>query len=65
MSKALRAKFAAPALKTLLLSTGERPLVEDSPYDRYWGAGKDGRGKNRLGALLMELRDELRKEGPG
>jgi N-glycosidase YbiA len=62
MRKALRAKFSDPALRALLLSTGERPLVEDSPYDRYWGTGKDGRGKNRLGALLTELRDELRKK---
>ena len=65
MRTALRAKFTQPVLRALLLSTGDRPLVEDSPYDRYWGTGKDGRGKNRLGVLLMELRDELRKEGPG
>lgn len=65
MRTALRAKFSEPALRALLLSTGDRPLVEDSPYDPYWGTGKDGRGKNRLGVLLMELRDELRKERPG
>jgi N-glycosidase YbiA len=65
MRTALRAKFTQPALRTLLLSTGDRPLVEDSPYDRYWGTGKDGRGKNRLGALLMELRCRLREESAG
>ena len=61
MREALRKKFARPQLRELLLSTRGRPLVENSPYDRYWGSGKDGGGRNRLGALLMELRDELGK----
>lgn len=63
MRYALERKFADPRLRALLLGTGDRPLVEDSPYDRYWGAGRDGRGKNRLGVLLMELRDRLRTSG--
>jgi hypothetical protein len=33
--------------------------VEHTTNDRYWGDGGDGSGKNRLGALLMELRAEL------
>ena len=61
MRHALRRKFERPALRELLLGTGNRPLIENSPFDRYWGAGKDGSGKNRLGALLMELRAELRR----
>ena len=61
MRHALRMKFARPELRELLLSTGNRPLIENSPFDRYWGAGKDGRGKNRLGALLVELRTSLRR----
>lgn len=59
MRRALRCKFAAPELRALLLGTKRRELIEDSPYDRYWGAGRDGKGKNRLGHLLMELREEL------
>jgi ribA/ribD-fused uncharacterized protein len=59
MKKALRLKFQNPRLRSLLLSTKHRMLVEDSPYDRYWGAGRDGKGKNRLGVLLMEIRDEI------
>jgi ribA/ribD-fused uncharacterized protein len=60
MRHALQRKFADPALRRLLLSTGDRLLVEASPHDKYWGCGRDGQGRNRLGVLLMELREELR-----
>lgn len=60
MLDALRRKFARPELRKLLLSTGRRPLVEASPFDKYWGEGRDGKGRNRLGALLAQLRAELR-----
>lgn len=59
MLTALRAKFSTPELQRRLLATGRRPLIEASPFDRYWGAGRDGRGRNRLGALLMQVRSEL------
>jgi ribA/ribD-fused uncharacterized protein len=63
MREALRAKFTQHAiLKELLLSTGECILVEHTRNDRYWGDGEDGTGRNRLGALLMELRALLRSE---
>lgn len=39
------------------LSTDGQELIEDSPIDYYWGCGKDGKGKNMLGKLLMEHRD--------
>ena len=58
MRKGLRAKFCEnPRLKTLLLETGDRELIEDSPFDSFWGAAKGG--QNNLGKLLMELRDSL------
>lgn len=61
MRMGLREKFTRhKVLKDLLLSTGDKRLVEDSPRDPYWGVGKDGRGLNRLGELLMELRASLR-----
>lgn len=60
MREALRAKFTQHAiLRELLLSTGRRPLIEHTKNDRYWADGGDGKGRNRLGALLMELRTEL------
>lgn len=52
----------------LLLATGERPIVEDSRKDDYWGArNDDGRliGHNVLGRLLMELREKLKADPEG
>ncbi len=47
----------------LLLSTGAKPIVEESYRDVFWGAGSIGggtlRGANVLGRLLMELREEI------
>lgn len=60
MKKALLAKFRQnPGLLDILQKTGDKPLVEASPSDTYWGAGRNGKGKNRLGALLSEVRTEL------
>lgn len=50
-----------PDLKALLLSTGEEEIVEAAPTDYYWGAGKDGSGKNMLGKILVETRTILRE----
>ena len=50
---------------SLLLETGERPIVEDSRKDAFWGAVQNATGQligaNVLGRLLMELREELKK----
>jgi len=62
MLRGLREKFKSPELKEILLSTGKKDLVENSPYDKYWGIGPNGKGKNRLGVLLVELRAELKRE---
>lgn len=63
MRAALRAKFTQHAdLAALPLSTGGAKLVEHTTNDSYWGDGGDGRGRNMLGQLLMQVRDELRSE---
>ena len=63
MFKALQAKFTQHEdLKKLLVGTKDRRLVEHSPHDKYWGDGGDGSGENRLGILLMKLRDELTRK---
>ena len=65
MLDALRAKFTQHAdLRTRLLATGDAKLVEHTERDSYWGDGGDGSGKNRLGALLMQVRNELRASQP-
>lgn len=57
----IKVKFTQhQSLKQLLLSTGNSKLVENSPRDPYWGIGKNGDGLNKLGILLMYLREELR-----
>jgi N-glycosidase YbiA len=64
MRKAVTAKFTQhPALRELLLSTGTSWLVEHTKNDTYWADGGDGTGKNMLGRILMELRDELIRRG--
>ena len=61
MRAALAAKFTAhPQLGELLLSTGDEALIEKTTGDHYWGCGTEGTGQNRLGQLLMELREALR-----
>jgi N-glycosidase YbiA len=65
MREALHAKFTQHAeLRALLLGTQDRALVEHTRNDRYWGDDGDGSGRNRLGALLMELRATLATEAP-
>lgn len=62
MKRALIAKFNQHSdLKDLLLETGDAILIENSQKDYYWGIGADGSGKSRLGFLLMELREDLKR----
>lgn len=63
MYDGLRFKFGQnQQLKKKLMETGNRELIEHTEKDRYWGDGGDGSGKNRLGFLLMKLRDEFRNQ---
>ena len=60
------AKFTQdPVLKAKLLATGNRELVEGNTHgDRCWGMTCSNGvwiGENRLGKVLMKLRDDLRK----
>lgn len=61
MLTALRAKFSQhPSIGETLLLTGDRELVEDNKSDAFWGCGANGKGKNMLGKLLMQVREEMR-----
>ncbi|MDE7226582.1 MAG: NADAR family protein, partial [Ruminococcus sp.] len=65
------AKFSQnPELKKFLINTGNRILVEASPYDKIWGIGMSAnnpdienpycwKGTNLLGFCLMEVRDMI------
>lgn len=67
------AKFSQkPLLKNVLLSTGDKIIVEASPDDVIWGIGlyweddkvldeSKWRGQNLLGKALMEVRTILRE----
>jgi ribA/ribD-fused uncharacterized protein len=48
-----------------LLATGDQNIVESSQYDYYWGCGRDGRGHNTFGKVLMAVRDKLQEERLG
>lgn len=56
MQSCLSAKFSDPALRTLLVATGDEELVEGNTWgDTYWGVC-NGSGLNKLGKFLMEIR---------
>jgi ribA/ribD-fused uncharacterized protein len=58
----LRAKFSQHVgLRDLLVGTGSAELREKAFWDSYWGTGRTGAGKNRMGFLLMLVRAELNK----
>ena len=63
MRTAIRNKFSQNEdFKILLLGTGMSDLVEHTSNDHYWGDGGDGSGKNMLGKILAEIREELKQE---
>jgi ribA/ribD-fused uncharacterized protein len=61
MRKAVLAKFTQHEdIRQILLSTGDAKIVEHTENDSYWGDGGDGSGKNMLGQILMQVREELK-----
>lgn len=51
-----------PELREALLATEDAELIEGNDWgDTYWGVC-EGKGKNRLGRILMRVRDELRDD---
>jgi len=52
--------FQHEYVKRKLLETGSnRELIEDSWRDDFWGFGPNKDGKNMLGKIWMEIRNEL------
>ena len=59
-----------PKLKKILIDTGNKIIVEASPYDKIWGIGlhytddavldeNKWKGKNYLGISIMKARDHI------
>lgn len=48
-----------PDLRALLLGTRDDAIIEASSKDAYWGWGADRRGENKLGRILMAVRNAL------
>lgn len=74
MRTGVRAKFIQhPELRKQLLETGDRPIGEADARNLYWGIGtavtsekskfpEKWRGQNKMGKLLMELREEFKSQ---
>ncbi len=61
MYQAVLKKFQThKTLQAELIATGQEEIVENSPMDFYWGCGADGSGLNKLGQILMRVREELK-----
>lgn len=61
MLQVLRMKFSQnPKIAKELMATGDAILIEHTRNDAYWADGGDGSGKNKLGLLLMQVREELK-----
>ena len=68
------AKFSQnPELRNFILSTGNKILVEASPYDKIWGIGMNEsspdvifpekwKGQNLLGFALMKVRSIIKND---
>jgi ribA/ribD-fused uncharacterized protein len=60
MEDLLRLKFSIPMLQEELLSTEDVELIEGNTWnDTYWGRC-NGIGKNKLGEILMKIRNEIK-----
>jgi len=46
--------------RNILLGTGDAMLIEAAVSDPYWGEGCSKTGLNKLGQILMVVREQLR-----
>lgn len=71
MVEILSEKFSNSSLKAKLLATGDKKIVEASPYDKIWGIGMGENdpgvddsdnwdGLNLLGEALMIVREKFK-----
>ncbi|MBA3602117.1 MAG: NADAR family protein [Parachlamydiaceae bacterium] len=62
MYEIVKSKFSQSSrhLRNVILKTDNAILVEASPLDSYWGYGVNGQGENKLGRILMRVREEMK-----
>lgn len=61
MREAVLQKFLTHTdIREILLTTGDKLIVENSPTDSFWGCGVNKTGHNHLGRILMSVREEIR-----
>jgi len=59
MEELFRAKLDQhPDVRQALLDSSDMLIVKYEPKDAWWGDGPDGLGRNEMGKLWMQLRDE-------
>jgi|SaaInlV_100m_DNA_5_1039725.scaffolds.fasta_scaffold04409_2 ribA/ribD-fused uncharacterized protein len=51
-----------PEVTETLMASDDLPILDTSNFDYFWGCGRDGRGANRFGAVLTDIRAKLRAE---
>lgn len=60
MEQILRAKAQQHEdVREALKRSGKRTIIENSPFDDFWGSGPDGTGQNMVGKIWMKIRDEI------
>lgn len=63
MTRAVYTKCRSHAeVAEALLATGDEEIIDTSAYDYFWGIGRDGRGENTYGQVLMNVRSKLKEE---
>jgi len=68
MEDFVRQKFKNPLFKEILLDTGDAEIIEGNYWhDNYWGdclckSCSDISGENKLGKIIMKIREELLNE---
>jgi len=54
-------------VKHVLLDSGDLEIIKKvvtyPPGDGFWDIGEDGKGRNEIGKIWMEIREELKKNG--
>ena len=63
MTRAIYTKCRSyPEIAKQLIDSYPNQIIENSQYDYFWGCGRDRRGQNYYGKILMAVRDKLMSE---